>query len=242
MHYLLARTSTCSALPFPLPWMCIPQNILLCLVATYALLTDMRVKNITQCLRQNVDPTISLITANELGVLRPPPPGLNILVSISPELDYPVAVMPSHLVLCGPVVRAIARLGADDPLRKWLARGPTVYVNLGTHLKADPTQAAEMAAAFRHMLDKAAVTMCGERKLQILWKLGRKAGVGERLERDSFEGPWERALDPLRPEVEDGRVRVTDWVEAEPKSILESGGVICSVNHGGANSFCEALW
>jgi hypothetical protein len=150
--------------------------------------------------------------------------------------------MPAHLVACGPVVRAMAGLGADDPLRGWLARGPTVYVNLGTHLKADPTQAAEMAEAFRHVLDKAAVVMGGERKLQILWKLGRKAGVGEKLGGDSFEGPWKTALDPLRSEVEEGRVRITDWVEAEPKSILESGGVTCSVNHGGANSFYEALW
>ncbi|KAK0740106.1 hypothetical protein B0T18DRAFT_392995 [Schizothecium vesticola] len=139
--------------------------------------------------------------------------------------------MLSFLVACGLVVRAIARLGADGSLRKWLARGRTVYVNLGTYLKADPTEAAEMAEAFRHVLDEAA----------ILWKLGRKAGVREKIERDSFEGPWEKALDPLRSEVEEGRVRITDWLEVEAKSILESGGVICSVNYGGANSFYEAL-
>lgn len=182
------------------------------------------------------------MTANEMGVLRAPPPGLRVLVAISPDLDYPLSVIPPHLIPCGPIVRAVGPL-TEGPLRAWLARGGgrTLYVNLGTHLRADVAEAKEMAGAFRDTLDRAEAVGFG--RLQVLWKLGRKTTMaGEKVERDKFEGEWRGVCDVLRPEIENGRVKVTDWVDAEPKAVLESGGVVCSVNHGGANSFYEALW
>lgn len=216
-----------------------PLNILLNLVAGYALLSDRRTRAATAHLRAHVQADdLSLMTANEMGVLRAPPPGLRVLCAISPDLDYPLSVVPPHLVPCGPIVRAVAPV--DGPLRAWLARGRTLYVNLGTHLKATVPEAREMAGALRYVLDRAEAVGYG--RLQVLWKLGRKTMAGEKVERDRFEGGWSGVCDVLRPEVEDGRVKVTDWVDAEPKAVLESGGVVCSVNHGGANSFYEALW
>ena len=47
-------------------------------------------------------------------------------------------------------------------------------------------------------------------------------------------------LSTLGPEWE-SHVRITDWLIAEPISILKSGGIVCSVNHGGANSYFEAV-
>ncbi|KAK4140284.1 uncharacterized protein C8A04DRAFT_40002 [Dichotomopilus funicola] len=247
----------CSALPYPLPRSLIPLNILLNLVAAYALLTNPRIRATTAHLRAAyADPTISLMTANEMGVLRAPPAGLRVLCAISPDLDYPLSVIPPHLVPCGPIVRAVAPLGrggrgvmdADEPgsLEAWLTRAgaQTIYVNLGTHLRADVAEAREMAGAFRDVLDRAEAVGFGGGRLQVLWKLGRKTGAvgGEKLERNKFEGEWKGVCDVLRPEMENGRVKVTDWVDAEPKAVLESGGVVCSVNHGGANSFYEALW
>ncbi|KAH6619561.1 hypothetical protein B0J18DRAFT_434421 [Chaetomium sp. MPI-SDFR-AT-0129] len=233
----------CSALPYPLPRSLIPLNILLNLVAAYALFTNPRIRATTAHLRAHIDPNpnrdqLSLMTANEMGVLRAPPPGLRVLCAISPDLDYPLSVIPPHLVPCGPIVRAVGPL--EGPLRAWLMRGKTLYVNLGTHLKADVAEAREMAGAFRDTLDRAEAVGFGGR-LQVLWKLGRKTRAGEKVERDKFEGEWKGVCDVLRPEIEDGRVKVTDWVDAEPKAVLESGGVVCSVNHGGANSFYEAL-
>jgi len=215
------------------------------LVVGYALLTDSRIKCIAQRLREEVSPSITLMTANELGVLKAPPPGVRILVANSLDIDYPFSVLPPHITPCGPIVRAAPPVGSVDPaLAKWLSRGPTVYVNLGTNLKADPEEASEMARAFRDVLDRAVALGAGERKpLQILWKLGRKPEAsGAKLERDVYEGPWKAVVGVLRPEVEADTVRVTDWVTAEPKSVLESGHVVCSVNHGGASSFYEALW
>ncbi|KAK1759120.1 hypothetical protein QBC47DRAFT_315170 [Echria macrotheca] len=238
---------TCSALPFPLPWSSIPRNIVLCLAAGYGLLTSTRVKNTTRILGQNVDPSIQLITANELGVLRPAPPGLKVLCAISPDLDYPVRVLPPNLEPCGPIVRAVPSLGADEPLNKWLLRRPTIYINLGTHMKASPEEGVEMALALRDVLDHAASSTSAlandeQGEPQILWKLGRKTSrPGEKIERDVFDGEWRGVLDVLTRDMDHDRVRITDWVEAEPKSILESGGVVCSISHGGANSFYEAL-
>ncbi|RFU27663.1 hypothetical protein B7463_g8658, partial [Scytalidium lignicola] len=218
----------CSAMPFPLPWSLIPRNIFLNLVVGYALLTDTRIKNTTQLLHKEVNSSITLLTANELGVLKAPPPGLRILVANSSDIDYPFAVLLSHVTPCGPIVRATPQISSVDPtLAEWLSRGPTVYVNLGTHLKVGPVEAGEMARAFRDMLDRASVLGgAGRKPLQILWKLGRKPSTSDtKLERDVYEGP----------------VRITDWVTAEPKSVLESGDVVCSVNHGGASSFYESI-
>ncbi|KAH8898630.1 UDP-Glycosyltransferase/glycogen phosphorylase [Thozetella sp. PMI_491] len=236
---------TCSAMPFPLPWSLIPRNIFLNLVAAYAVLTDPGMKKTTQLLREEVDdPSISLMTAMEMGVLKAPPPGLRILVAISPDIDYPFAVLPPHVTPCGPIVRAVAPIRSVDPaLYDWLGHGRTVYVNLGTHLKADPAEAREMALAFKSVLDQAgAFERDGAKPLQILWKIGRKPGAdGAKPARDVYEGQWQIVVDVLQHELAVDRVRITDWVNAEPKSVLESGHVICSINHGGANSFYEAL-
>ncbi|KAH8816711.1 hypothetical protein F5884DRAFT_853146 [Xylogone sp. PMI_703] len=230
----------CSAMPFPLPWSLIPRNIALNLVVGYALLTDNRIKNTTKLLRQEIDPSISLMTANELGVLKAPPAGLRILVANSSDIDYPFAILPSHVTPCGPIVRAAPSISSVDPkLAEWLSRRPTVYVNLGTHLKANPVEAAEMAHAFKYVLDRVEQS---EKPLQILWKLGRKPDPdGAVPQRDVYEGQWKGVVDILRSELEGEKIRITDWVTAEPKSVLESGHVVCSVNHGGASSFNEAI-
>ncbi|KAK4154439.1 hypothetical protein C8A00DRAFT_32789 [Chaetomidium leptoderma] len=199
-----------------------------------SLLTNPRIRATTAHLRAHVggdrDPDRDLclmMTANEMGVLRAPPPaGLRVLCAHRPRPRLPpLSVIPPHLIPCGPILRAA---------------GGSLYVNLGTHhLKADVAEARAMAGAFRDTLDRAEAVGYG--RLQVLWKLGRKTRAGEKVERDRFEGVWRGVCDVLRPEIEDGRVKVTDWVDAEPKAVLESGGVVCSVNHGGANSFYEAL-
>ncbi|PKS13400.1 hypothetical protein jhhlp_000171 [Lomentospora prolificans] len=230
----------CSAMPYPLPWALIPRNIALNLVAGYALVTDTRIKEITRILHHEVDPTVNLITANELGVLKSPPPGIRILVANSPDLDYHFDFFPDYIVPCGPIIRPTDPVAAADPdLAAWLDRGPTVYVNLGTHLKATPTEATEMAHAYRAVLDYAREHNLGP--LQILWKIGRKHVDGEKLEQDNFDGSWKPVLDTLRPELDAGRMRLTDWVTVEPGSVLQSGRIVCSIHHGGASSFYEAL-
>lgn len=232
-------------MPFPLPTYLIPANIALNLVAVYMLLTAQRVKNAETLLKNRVEEGIQLMTANELGVLKPAPAGLRILVANSADLDYPFDILPSHVIPCGPIIRPSLDLGkVDQSLEIWLAREPTVYVNLGTHLAMTESEAVEMAAAFRQFLDMADAK---GRKLQILWKLKIKGVASEdKVAPSSTEQHEEDVYNAIRrhlgKEMDNDQIRLTNWVTAEPKSVLESGHIICSVNHGGASSFNEALW
>lgn len=181
----------------------------------------------------------------ELGVLKPAPPNLPILVANSPDIDYPFSVIPPQLTSCGPIVRAAPRLADIDPdLAEWLGRGPTVYVNLGTHHKSNTTEAYEMAKALNKVLEKDEEWGSTEKPLQVLWKIGRKPDQKpcNAVEPDSYLGEWLWVTDTLQKYIKQDRARVTDWLVAEPKSVLESKNIVCSVNHGGANSFHEGLW
>ncbi|KAF5698761.1 glycosyltransferase family 1 [Fusarium mundagurra] len=238
-----------SGMPFPLPWSLIPKNIALNLVAVYLLLTGERCKNAQRFLQAQVgDEGIQLITAMELGVLGPSLQ-ISILVANTAELDYPFDVMPSKIIPCGPIIRASLKLDmVDRSLEKWLARGPTLYVNLGSHLEMTLLEAVEMASAFRNFLDEARPEKgFNGGKLQILWKLKTKGAESGRTDSERPEqlqvddDVYERIRHLLGKEMDRDQIRLTSWVTAEPKSVLESGHIVCSINHGGASSFNEAL-
>lgn len=157
-----------------------------------------------------------------------PPEGLKVLLASRPEIDYPFDVKPENLIPCGPIVRPSMPIqDADTELAAWLAKGPTVLVNLGTHASYDEQHAKGMAGALDKLLEAGKK---GRKPLQVLWKLNKRSGSdpsGEMLQ--NFTSKWGDV------------VRVVSWLDVEPISILESGHVVCSVNHGGANSFFEAI-
>lgn len=168
-----------------------------------------------------------------VDLLRNRPDGLQILVSTLPELDFPLEI-PSHIIPCGPIVRmAPPLLDVDPELDDWLCKGSTVYINLGSMFQATEGQALEMAVALRALLD----TPTGfpdKYQLQILWKL-KRCGEYKVLE------PESKIYKVLGKEIEADRVRIVDWVSADPIAILQTGHIACSVHHGGANSFNEAV-
>jgi len=43
----------------------------------------------------------------------------------------------------------------------------------------------------------------------------------------------------LGNEIAAGRVRISEWIEAEPASMLATGHMVCYVHHGGANSYSK---
>ncbi|KAF3006326.1 hypothetical protein E8E14_002405 [Neopestalotiopsis sp. 37M] len=239
----------CSALPFPLPWHLIPYNIALNLVAGYMILTDKRVAAVSDAVKSRYGPEVQLITANELGVLTAPPKGVHFLVANTAELDYPFNRLPDYITPCGPIVRASKSLLEVDPgLHSWLERGPAVYVNLGTYLTATADEAAELAGALHDLLLEADRKGFGHKgaRLRVLWKLGRKDtadsdGRPVQSSEQDWTGDWEKVAGLLRTEMDTDRARITGWFTAEPKSIIESKNIICSVHHGGASSFNEAL-
>ncbi|KAM0326253.1 hypothetical protein ACHAQA_006850 [Verticillium albo-atrum] len=180
---------------------------------------------------------VNLKTNNDIefsdwGRLTIPPPGLKVILPSRPDIDFPFSLIPDHIKSCGPIVLPAPPVQEADPaLADWLARCPTVYVNLGTHASYDANEAAQLASALKLVLEEAEKR--GE-KLQVLWKLKKKVAIEGKPEA-GYEG-IEEVLGGLAE-----RVRVVDWLDAEPISILESGKVVCSVHHGGANSYFEAV-
>ncbi|KAH6679088.1 hypothetical protein B0J14DRAFT_290540 [Halenospora varia] len=48
-------------------------------------------------------------------------------------------------------------------------------------------------------------------------------------------------LTPIEVEMSADKVRVLEWISVDPLTILNTGHIVCSVHHGGSNSFHEAL-
>lgn len=154
-----------------------------------------------------------------------PPEGLKIILPSNSHVDFPFTVVPEHLVSCGPIVRPSRSVDeTDEELAAWLKRRPTVYVNLGTHVSYDDDTTMELAGALKQLLSTAKQR---KKELQVLWKLNKGEGHSSSLKNGEHDG--------------EERIRIVDWLHTEPISILESDTVICSVNHGGANSYFEAV-
>lgn len=141
-----------------------------------------------------------------------------------PELDFPLPYIPDNVVGCGPIVLPADPVSESDPeLASWLENGPpVVLINLGSHIVSDPDAAAlEISKGLRIVLDRFPDT-------RFLWKLKYKWTKSDKF------------YEVLATEIESGQVRIPYWLVADPVSILDSGKIICSVSHGGANTFYEA--
>ena len=220
-----------SAIPFPIPLHLIPLNILFSLFQIFYALTDRTSRTTAAYIKQTLG--ADLVTFETL--MFRPLPGQQILVANRPEIDFPLAIIPKHLTPCGPVIRPVPQVGeVDAALEGWLRRGPTVFICLGTHREMGEAEAVEVAEAVRMLLRAAEGVMEG---LQVLWKLKKNRGTGESY---GFE-EGSRVYGVLGGELDAQRVRITEWVKPQPSAILNVGTVVCSVNHGGANSFHDAL-
>lgn len=235
IHPLTHLVSIGSSLPFPIPWYWVPFNIYCYLLMIANLLFDTRFKEIKRYCREQTGLEATSSTETMPNV----PEGMKIFFPTQRELDFPMGELPEHFVPCGTVVKPCPPVQeVDVELDAWLSRGPTVYVNLGTLRTTSEAAAVEMALALRHLF------VCIEsmndmapqhlQRLQVLWKLKQKGeyGVAE---------PGCPVYDVLSKEIGQGRVRITSWIEPEPISILQTGNVVCSVHHGGANSSLEAV-
>lgn len=130
----------------------------------------------------------------------------------TPALEYP-AIVPTDLVCCGPILLPTNSLQQQFPgLFGWVTQRPTVMIALGSHLPCAEKTAWDLYASLRVLLDK-------RQDVQILWKL-------RKYKKYDFEPNEER-------------IRVVEWLDADPTSILPH--VIAVINHGGSNSYHEAL-
>ncbi|KAL2139236.1 hypothetical protein VTI28DRAFT_5468 [Corynascus sepedonium] len=237
---------------FPLPWRAIPLNFLLIVLSLIVTIIDPHRRALAAYLTANYHPDIKLttlatLTLNPLAMQRA---GVRLLVANTPEIEFPLTVArPSHILPCGPILRPVARplIEADPDLATWLAGGPMVYINLGTHVFYDAAAAAEMAGALRWLLAvyKKELAKSKEKRgqLRVLWKIPRRGVEVEAgwKKVDGVFGPGGVVERLLGDEVRDGVIRIVEWLEPEPTAVLEAGTVVCAVHHGGANSFLEAV-
>lgn len=211
-----------------MPLHLIPLNILIALYTAHSFIKDPHRHAVAEHLASRLNITLR----TPVDLLRNRPDGLKILVSTLPELDFP-SIKPDHVLPCGPIVQTTTSITDTDPeLEKWLAAGSTIYINLGSLCMVDEDQALNLAKALRCVLDRAKQDQLLQ--LQVLWKL-KKYGDYETTT------PGCRIHDVLGPEIDADRVRIVEWIQAEPFSVLQTGGIVCSVHHGGANSYNEAI-
>ncbi|KAK3318771.1 hypothetical protein B0H66DRAFT_622909 [Apodospora peruviana] len=225
------------AYDFPVPVQHIPMNIFLILLTIVCgLFLDAHRRAIQLYVQEKADGA-QLTTLNDLS-LNPHVFGVKFLVANLPELEFPLKLIPAHIVPCGPMIRPARPVReVDAGLAGWLAQGPTLYINLGTHMRCKEQFAIEMATAIRIVLDHARGQLWRDKRLaglQVLWKLTKRGEydvtkVGSAVHKI------------LGRDIDSGRVKIVDWIEAEPTAVLETETVICAVHHGGANSFLETV-
>jgi hypothetical protein len=138
-----------------------------------------------------------------------------------PEMDRDFKTYPSNVVLCGPILLpSSGSLDADIGMRSWLSRLPTVLINPGTLATFDISWVEQTAFAIRR-------TMHQHNDFQVLWKVKLDAEA-QKLVQNAIGAEFMK------------RVRIEEWLATEPAELVKSGHVICSVHHGGANTFYEA--
>ena len=95
--------------------------------------------------------------------------------------------------------------------------------------------AVQMALAVRVLLDTAKSRSDPSiQRLQILWKLKKDGDY-------ATDEPKCKLHDILGNELAKDQVRIVSWIDAEPITLLQTGQVVLTVNHGGANSFGEGV-
>lgn len=138
------------------------------------------------------------------------------------DSEYPMSVIPSNAVLCGPIYLSSAPASEQDPaLAEWLKRAPTVLINLGSRATFTETGAREMVKALKMVLDTTSV--------QILWKFNKRSPFS-----DDF-------LSDVSQELSSDHLRLEKWLIADPASILETGDIVLFVHHGGAGCYYEGV-
>jgi hypothetical protein len=222
-------SSLFSGFPYPVPWHKIPLNIYYILHMANTWRKDTHRKEVAKYLKRETGATLR----TPVDLLHNRPAQTKILVSTLPELDFPLRI-PDHVIPCGPILRDAPRVSDSDPeLEAWLAQGSTIYLNLGSICQVTGNQASELALALKNVLMALEGKAEGSR-FQVLWKLKRLQGE-DRAETDR------RIESILGDQIKDGLVRIVEWIQVEPVAIFFSGHVACSIHHGGANSYNEAV-
>ena len=136
------------------------------------------------------------------------------------EMDFPL-VVPDYVGLYSSIVLDTTPIDVFDPaLNGWLNRGKTVLMCMGSHFCYSESQVKAVINGFISAVSH-------DSGIQFLWKLRKKS---------MFEGLLEDALKDPRDQ---DRIKVVDWLDVDPASIMRHPNVIAWIHRGGANSFFE---
>ncbi|KAH9214129.1 hypothetical protein DL95DRAFT_504496 [Leptodontidium sp. 2 PMI_412] len=139
-----------SGFSYPVPLHLIPANIYLKVALIWILVTSPKVRALIRYRNSNKLPSL--------------PPVFNIwqennhcLLPSVPETDYPCHI-PPNVTPCGPILLPVTPVSRQDPdLFTWLKRGPTILINLGSHIRMDDTMAREFSSGLKIFLDKSPI-------------------------------------------------------------------------------------
>ncbi|PWI76241.1 glycosyltransferase family 1 [Purpureocillium lilacinum] len=204
-----------SGFPFPLPWRLVLANVYLQLRLIYGVVFSPALAAKRRFLSdKGVRDPMPLV-----DVKFPEAPWISMAF---PEAGLPLDFIPSHVMPVGPIVLDVATADKqDEELASWLKRAPTVLVNLGSAVEYDERMAREMAGALATVLEST--------NTQVLWKLQKACEFSD------------GALEPVEEHIKSGRLRIESWLDVDPVSLLQTGDIILSVHHGGANCYHEAI-
>ncbi|KAL2069622.1 hypothetical protein VTL71DRAFT_14301 [Oculimacula yallundae] len=223
--------TTASGFSFPVPLHLVAANVCLRVALLWILITSPKIRGLIRYRKSNQLPSL--------------PPVFNLwqtenhyLLPSIPETDYPCYV-PQNVTSCGPILLPVTSVSRQDPeLFTWMKRGPTILINLGSHIRMDEAMSNEFSSGLKIFLDKMP-------SIQVLWKRKTVGGVAVSKSKPSpgfaNSGMKKGSFNPLSSEIASGRVRIVEWLSVDPSAILETGLVACAVHHGGSNSFHEAL-
>ncbi|APA10835.1 hypothetical protein sscle_07g056050 [Sclerotinia sclerotiorum 1980 UF-70] len=209
-----------SAYTYPVPWYLIPSNIYMNLRLAYTVMsapgiTNRIIDEKRSYLKENgIDNPLDMFTVYHKDYPW--------LTQSSQELDFPFDIIPKNIIQCGPIYLSTAPASEQDPeLTEWLKISPTILINLGSSVNYDEPAATEMAKSIKILLENSTI--------QVLWKFNKRHEFSDQF------------LDILSSDLQSQRVKITNWIKVDPAALLETGNIILSVHHGGANCFHEAI-
>ncbi|KAI1376968.1 hypothetical protein F4677DRAFT_454144 [Hypoxylon crocopeplum] len=210
-----------SGIPYPIPWSRIPENIYLSVRYFYAMLAMPNYRATQKFLKsKGITDRTSFFDLHRPNV----PWFTQTLLGASTPID----VIPPNVTCGGPISLLLSTVEEQSPdLNRWLTQAPTVLINLGSVFVWTEDYARAMAQAVADLLLE-------RTDLQVLWKFRKAPDASGATYSDDFTSP-------LRPFLENGRVKMEYWLAVDPTSLLETGHIVASVHHGGAGGYHEAL-
>lgn len=155
------------------------------------------------------------------------------ITASAPECDFPFDPNPELSFPVGPIVQPVQNLQEVDPeLYDFISREPTILLVLGSHVRTTEKMSIELSLGFKKVLEK-------NPDVQLLWKVRNNSSY-LKADGTNFD-PMENINKILGDELAKDRIRIVDWLKADPASILATNHICCFVNHGGANVFFEGV-